>query len=79
MLESALVDLLSFALISTPSHANQDDVSLPLRKEIQRLCLALLPQAVALSDAFGFSDWELDRYVHMSNRSITCFAENDIP
>ncbi|KAF7796497.1 hypothetical protein EIP86_007675 [Pleurotus ostreatoroseus] len=60
MLESALVDLLSFALISTPSHANQDDVSLPLRKEIQRLCLALLPQAVALSDAFGFSDWELD-------------------
>ena len=79
MLESALADLLSFALISTPSSVNQDDVSRPLRKEIQRLCLDLLPQAVALTDAFGFSDWELDRCVHMSDRSITCFAESDIP
>ena len=34
-----------------------------LRLEVARLCKELLPEAIALSDAFGYTDWELDRYV----------------
>lgn len=30
---------------------------------ILKLCSELLPNAIGLSDAFGFTDWELDRYV----------------
>lgn len=78
MLEDALADLLSFALIPALSHVNTDDVSRPLRTEIQRLCLDLLPQAVALTDAFGFSDWDLDRFVHTLGSSMSRLAESDI-
>jgi acyl-CoA oxidase len=31
-----------------------------LRSEISRLCVSLLPERIGLTDAFGFSDWELD-------------------
>jgi acyl-CoA oxidase len=56
--ESALVDLLSFGLLQ-PS--NGEDPSRSLRMAIKELCVALLPEAIGLSDAFGFTDWELDR------------------
>ena len=34
-----------------------------LRAEIAQLCLKILPEAVTLTDAFGYTDWELDRLV----------------
>jgi hypothetical protein len=54
--EVGLADLLSLSLI--------DPSCVPaLREAISSLCVKLLPEAVYLSDAFGFSDWELDRCV----------------
>lgn len=32
-----------------------------LRQTISHICFELVPQAIGLTDAFGFSDWELDR------------------
>lgn len=32
----------------------------PLRQAIERRTLAIVPELVALTDAFGFSDWELN-------------------
>jgi acyl-CoA oxidase len=58
-LESALVDLLSFNLLSTRSMGA--DSTRILRKTIQELYFKLLPESIGLTDAFGFSDWELDR------------------
>jgi len=31
-----------------------------LRSEISKLCISILPERIGLTDAFGFSDWELD-------------------
>lgn len=28
---------------------------------IKQICAELLPEATGLTDAFGFTDWELDR------------------
>ncbi|KAL5478962.1 hypothetical protein ACEPAI_2249 [Sanghuangporus weigelae] len=51
--EAGLVDLLSLGVITTqPAEM--------LRLEVSRSCRELLPEAVSLSDAFGFTDWELD-------------------
>ncbi|CAL1698461.1 unnamed protein product [Somion occarium] len=61
-LESALVDLLSFGLPpgdSSPGRSSADPTS-SLRAAIKNLCLKLLPESIGLTDAFGFSDWELD-------------------
>ena len=66
-MENALVDLLSCGLLPVISDAGSgpgaraSDASRTLRMEINRLCLKLLPQAIGLTDAFGFTDWELDR------------------
>ncbi|KAJ7102303.1 acyl-CoA dehydrogenase/oxidase C-terminal [Mycena belliarum] len=62
-IESALVDLLSFGLfraMPTSDPPRSRDPTRALRLAIATLCGELLPQAVGLSDAFGFSDWELD-------------------
>ena len=59
--ESALADLLSFGLKLSPSTAK--DPTNPLRSALSRLCLRLVPESIALTDAFGYTDWELDRYV----------------
>lgn len=32
---------------------------------IKSICISLLPNAVGLSDAFGFTDWELHRYIYL--------------
>jgi len=61
--ENALVDLLSFGLLPTSLshrlHADGDCTRI-LRTVIQQQYLKLLPQTIGLTDAFGFSDWELD-------------------
>ncbi|KAJ7617161.1 peroxisomal oxidase [Roridomyces roridus] len=61
-LESALVDLLSFRLYVTPK-AEAESTADPvrgLRLAIGQLCKELLPEAIGLTDAFGYSDWDLD-------------------
>ncbi|KAJ7589583.1 peroxisomal oxidase [Mycena floridula] len=57
--ESALVDLLSYGLFRVESSSNEDPTRF-LRLAIKNLCAELVPQAIGLTDAFGFSDWELD-------------------
>ena len=64
--ESALVDILSFGLlqpaVSSPlPSAGHADPTRDLRMKIKQLCLELLPQAIGLTDAFSFTDWQLDR------------------
>ncbi|KAG1739735.1 hypothetical protein EDB19DRAFT_1828730 [Suillus lakei] len=55
--ESALVDLLSVGLIC---YMGAGDPTQNLHLAINALCLEVLPNAIGLSDAFGFSDWSLD-------------------
>ncbi|KDQ56007.1 hypothetical protein JAAARDRAFT_59460 [Jaapia argillacea MUCL 33604] len=57
--ESALVDLFSFGLFRSGEVGGRDSTR-ELRMEIKRLCEGLLPEAIGLTDAFGFTDWELD-------------------
>jgi len=59
--ETSLVDLLSFGLIDAVSEDTKDPTR-SLRMEIAEICLTLLPNAIGLSDVFGLTDWELDRY-----------------
>ena len=48
--------------------------------EIAELCLALLPDAMGLSDVFGFTDWELDRYVTLPSFScVKIFQSTQSP
>lgn len=65
MVESALVDLLSFDLLPHSLYpeprADDGDRTRGARQAVKQQCLKLLPQAVALTDAFGYTDWELDR------------------
>ncbi|KAJ2913498.1 hypothetical protein MD484_g6924, partial [Candolleomyces efflorescens] len=56
--ETGLVDLLSFNVIRPASGSG--DASRTLRVAIGRVCEELLPEAIGLTDAFGFTDWELD-------------------
>ncbi|KAJ7257516.1 peroxisomal oxidase [Mycena haematopus] len=61
--ESSLVDLLSFGLFRgspTGNPPRSRDPTRALRLAIAELCAELLPDAIGLTDAFGFSDWELD-------------------
>ncbi|KAF8153565.1 peroxisomal oxidase [Mycena galopus ATCC 62051] len=61
--ESSLVDLLSFGLFRAAPTGNPPrsrDPTRVLRLAIAELCRELLPEAIGLTDAFGFSDWELD-------------------
>ncbi|KAI8996281.1 acyl-CoA oxidase [Trametes punicea] len=58
--ERGLADILSFNLLSRPTSSGEADPSKELRMTIKRLCLELLPEAIGLTDGFGFTDWELD-------------------
>ena len=76
--ESALVDLLSFGLMrpkaiygESPSSSSIDPTR-AVRLAIQLLCQELLPETIGLTDAFGFTDWDLDRLV-----VITCASFNN--
>ena len=63
------MDLLSFGLMppkaiygeKTPS--SSIDPTRAVRLAIQRLCQELIPETIGLTDAFGFTDWDLDRLV----------------
>ena len=57
------MDILEFGLLG-PTGGNLvggNDHARFLRLAIDSLCRELLPNAIGLSDAFGFTDWELDR------------------
>ncbi|KAH9914088.1 acyl-CoA oxidase [Epithele typhae] len=56
--EAGLVDMLSFGLLGEGKPGT--DVTRGLRVGIKRTCEELLPEAIGLSDGFGFTDWELD-------------------
>ncbi|KAG6917134.1 hypothetical protein DXG01_003724 [Tephrocybe rancida] len=63
--EAALVDLLSFGLLQPAYNVDQrgtesTDPARSLRLTIDAMCRTLLPNAIGLSDAFAFTDWELD-------------------
>ncbi|KAF9074329.1 acyl-CoA oxidase [Rhodocollybia butyracea] len=61
--ESALADLLSFGLLRIENPARvglSRDPTRGLRMAISNNCLSILPEAIGLTDALGFSDWELD-------------------
>ncbi|KAF8591665.1 acyl-CoA oxidase [Ramaria rubella] len=82
-LETALVDLLSLDLIPRPSptltvqqrsvdsdvgrNPSRRDPSHSLRMAIANLEQEILPQAIGLTDAFGFTDWELDSALGMKD------------
>ncbi|KAK0200677.1 peroxisomal oxidase [Desarmillaria ectypa] len=51
--EGSLTDFLTYDLI-------KGSQTKTLRKAIASFCQELLPNAIRLTDAFGFSDWELD-------------------
>jgi len=54
-LETGIVDLLSSGALGT------GNVTRTLRLAIKDISIELLPEAIGLTDAFGFTDWELDR------------------
>ncbi|KAJ7873471.1 peroxisomal oxidase [Mycena olivaceomarginata] len=61
--EASLVDLLSFGIFRASPTGNPPrsrDPTRALRLAIAGLCGELVPEAIGLTDAFGFSDWELD-------------------
>jgi len=57
--ESALADLLAFGILKLPDAGRTNPMPM-LRSEISHLCVSLLPERIALTDSFGFTDWELD-------------------
>ena len=61
--ESALADLLGFGLltITATKEGITKDPGHSLRLAIDKTCQDILPNAIGLTDAFGFTDWELDR------------------
>jgi len=50
----------------TPQGSGSRNTVVSLRQNISQICLELVPQAIGLTDAFGFSDWELDRSGHLA-------------
>ncbi|KAM0754099.1 acyl-CoA oxidase [Meredithblackwellia eburnea MCA 4105] len=63
-IEAALPDLLEFGVIKPVPASASTDVTLAgpiesLRAQINTLAQKILPEAIGLTDAFGFSDWDL--------------------
>ncbi|KAH9834504.1 acyl-CoA oxidase [Rhodofomes roseus] len=67
LVESGLVDILSFDLL--PQNPG-DDPCRGLRATINALCTELLPEVIGLTDAFGFTDWELDSALGVHDGSV---------
>ena len=62
--ESALVDILPItgsSLAPSRSSSIRIDRARNIRLAADRVCKDILPEAIALTDAFGWTDWELDR------------------
>ncbi|GAA5824781.1 hypothetical protein JCM5353_004441 [Sporobolomyces roseus] len=74
--EQALPSLLEFGVIAPPaspssfSRSSQPSSIDTLRLEIDQVSQQLLPELVGLTDAFGFSDWELDTVVGNSDGKV---------
>jgi hypothetical protein len=50
-----------------------------LRHASAQICSDLLPEAIGLTDAFGFSDWELNRFVCLVTISFMVTRVSDVP
>jgi acyl-CoA oxidase len=77
--EQALPSLLEFGIIAPSSSSGLIRSSQPspidtLRLEIDEVAQNLLPEIVGLTDAFGFSDWELNTVVSPHDR-FSCSAD----
>ncbi|KZT00615.1 acyl-CoA oxidase [Laetiporus sulphureus 93-53] len=57
LVEGGLVDILAFGLLPA---SKGEDPARGLRMAIKEHCAALLPEVIGLTDAFGFTDWQLD-------------------
>ncbi|KAF8636086.1 hypothetical protein AX17_003791 [Amanita inopinata Kibby_2008] len=70
--EVGLIDLLSFGVMRPTLNADvmPSDPTRSLRMAIDKLCVDLLPDAVALTDAFGLTDWELDSALGVYNGKV---------
>ncbi|CAA7261995.1 unnamed protein product [Cyclocybe aegerita] len=68
--EGGLTDLLSFGVIGPGSGFKIHDPTRSLRLAIKSLCEELLPEAIGLADAFGFTDWELDSALGVYNGKV---------
>ncbi|KAJ3503355.1 hypothetical protein NLJ89_g8475 [Agrocybe chaxingu] len=68
--EGGLTDLLSFGVIGPGSGSKLQDPTRSLRLAIKSLCEELLPEAIGLTDAFGFTDWELDSALGVYNGKV---------
>ncbi|EKM52427.1 uncharacterized protein PHACADRAFT_260805 [Phanerochaete carnosa HHB-10118-sp] len=68
--EGALADLLSFGVFPDCQQTLNGDPTGDLRRAIKRLELKLLPQAIGLTDAFGFTDWELGSALGVYNGAV---------
>ena len=55
--DMAMNDILSIHVLP----ATAGDRIRKLRMMADRVCRDILPEAIALTDAFGWTDWELDR------------------
>ena len=62
------MELFSFDLLpsslSSVTAAQGGHGARTLRIALKQQYAKLLPEAIGLTDAFGFSDWELERYVN---------------
>jgi len=64
-IETSLADFVTFDLLRVLSSEISSDAVSALRYAIAQICSELLPEAIGLTDAFGFSDWELNRFVYV--------------
>lgn len=65
MVESALADMLTYNIIHNSNETSGQSPVKTVRSEIDNICRELLPEVIGLTDAFGFTDWELDRCVRL--------------
>ncbi|GAA5931019.1 uncharacterized protein JCM15063_002522 [Sporobolomyces koalae] len=74
--EQALPTLLEFGIVTAaPASSGLTESAAPtpidtLRLEIDQVAQSLLPELVGLTDAFGFSDWELNTVVGNSDGKV---------
>ncbi|KAF8147662.1 peroxisomal oxidase [Crassisporium funariophilum] len=69
--EGGFTDLLSFGVIRPIDFPSKSrDPTHSVRLAVQRLCEELLPEAIGLTDAFGFTDWELDSALGVFNGKV---------
>ncbi|KIM41888.1 hypothetical protein M413DRAFT_445097 [Hebeloma cylindrosporum] len=69
--EGGLIDLLSFGVIRpSTSGPGVKDSTRSVRLSVKAVCEELLPEAIGLTDAFGFTDWDLDSALGVYNGKV---------